>query len=169
MKSLIDTRSMVIAGILAALTFIVTSFTKIPSFLPNAYYHAGDSIIFLSAMTLGAPMAAFVAGIGSAFSDLYLGYPVFMMATLIIKGVMGYIAGKFMYLPKAKPSYMRMFLGILISGLWMVVGYYTYEVFVLGYDWRAALLDAAANLAQAGVGGAIFLPLSYAATRFKRL
>ena len=168
MKS-IDTRKMVVAAILAGLTFIVTSFTRIPSFMPKAYYHAGDSIIFLSAMTLGAPMTAFVAGVGSFFADLYLSYPVFMFATLIIKGIMGYIAGKFMYIPNKRPSSMRLFLGILLSGLWMVFGYYIFEVFVLGYEWRVGLLDAAANAAQAGVGAVIFIPLSYTAARFKKL
>lgn len=165
-----DNRKMIIVGILAGLTFIVTSFTKIPSpFMPKAYYHAGDSIIFLSAMTLGAPMAAFIAGLGSFLADLYLGYPAFMFATLIIKGIMGYIAGKFLYIPNRKPSPMRIFLGILLSGLWMVFGYYVFEVFVLSYDWRVGLIDAAANAIQAAIGGVIFVPLSYTAARFKKI
>ncbi len=169
MKS-IDNRKLVVTGILAGLTFLVTSFTKIPSpFMPKAYYHAGDSIIFLSAMTLGAPMTAFVAGIGSFFSDLYLGFPAFMFATLIIKGIMGYIAGKFLYSDNGAPSAMRKFLGILLSGLWMVFGYYIFEVIILGYDWRVGLIDAVANLAQVAVGGIIFIPLSYSAARFKKM
>src|SRR5690606_40413333 len=69
--------------------------------------------------------------IGSFFSDLYLGFPAFMFATLIIKGIMGYIAGKFLYSDNGAPSAMRKFLGILLSGLWMVVGYYIFEVIIL--------------------------------------
>ena len=66
--------------------------------MPKAYYHAGDSIIFLSAMTLGAPMAAFIAGLGSFLADLYLGYPAFMFAT-IIKGIMAILQGSFYIFP----------------------------------------------------------------------
>ena len=40
----------------------------------------------------------------------------------------------------------------------MVFGYYIFEVFVLGYEWRVGLIDAAANLAQAAIGGVIFVP-----------
>src|SRR5690606_15493060 len=112
---------------------------------------------------------AFVAGIGSFFSDLYLGFPTFMFATLIIKGIMGYIAGKFLYSPNNTPSVMRKFLGILLSGLWMVFGYYIFEVMILGYEWRVGLIDAAANLGQVAVGGIIFIPLSYSAARFKKM
>ena len=46
-------RKLVLAGVLAALVFVVTAFTKIPSpFVRGAYYHAGDSIIYLSALDL---------------------------------------------------------------------------------------------------------------------
>ena len=42
MKSM-DNRKLVVTGILAGLTFIVTSFTKNTiSFIPKAYLHAGD-------------------------------------------------------------------------------------------------------------------------------
>lgn len=82
---------------------------------------------------------------------------------------MGYIAGKFLYTPQGQPSGMRKFLGILLSSLWMVFGYYIFEVFVLGYEWRVGLIDAAANLAQAAIGGVIFVPLSYSAARFKKI
>jgi uncharacterized membrane protein len=155
-------RKLVLTGILAALVFVVTAFTKIPSpFAKDAYYHAGDSIIFLSALVLGAPVAAVVSGVGSFLSDLYLGFPVYMFATLIIKGIMGAIAGYFLYVPGGRPSWGRKIIGVALAGLWMAVAYYVFEVYIIQIiDWRANIPNFLANLGQAIVGILIFLPIS---------
>jgi uncharacterized membrane protein len=162
-------RKLVLSGILAALVFVVTAFTKIPSpFVRGAYYHAGDSVIYLSALVLGPSVAAVVSGLGSFVSDLYLGFPLYMFATLIIKGIMGGIAGYFLYSPQGTVSWSRKFLGILIAGLWMAVGYYIFEVFIIRIiDWRANIPNLFANIAQAFVGAVIFLPLSKPLERLK--
>lgn len=165
-----NNKKLVLTGILSGLVFVITSFTKIPSpFVQGAYYHAGDSIIYLSAMVLGAPVAGLVAGLGSFLADLYLGAPVYMFATLIIKGIMGLIAGYFLYTPKCDTPIVRKTMGLVISGLWMMAGYFIYEVGVLALEWRAALLDVGANGLQAVIGIAVFIPLSYSVCRFKKI
>ena len=57
----------------------------------------------------GSTYGCICGGLGSFLADLYLGFPTFMFATLIIKGIMGYIAGKFLYTPQGQPSGMRKF------------------------------------------------------------
>ncbi|NLW01197.1 MAG: ECF transporter S component, partial [Clostridiales bacterium] len=65
-------------------------------------------------------------------------------------------------------SWSRKFLGILIAGLWMAVGYYIFEVFIIRIiDWRANIPNLFANIAQAFVGAVIFLPLSKPLERLK--
>jgi len=162
-------RKLVLAGILAALVFVVTAFTKIPSpFARAAYYHAGDSIIYLSGLVLGPHMAAVVSGLGSFLSDLYLGYPLYMFATFVIKGIMGGIAGYFLYVPQGRVSWRRKLLGVAIAGLWMAVGYYVFEVYIVRIvDWRANIPNFFANIGQALVGALIFLPLSKPLERLK--
>ena len=164
-------RKLVLSGILAALVFVVTAFTKIPSpFVKGAYYHAGDSIIYLSALVLGPAVAAVVSGLGSFLSDLYLGFPLYMFATLVIKGLMGGIAGYFLYVPHGRVSWSRKFVGIAAAGLWMAIGYYIFEVFIVRIvDWRANIPNLFANIAQAFVGAVIFLALSKPLERLKDL
>ena len=107
----------------------------------RCHYHVGDSL-YLSALVLGPSVAAVVSGLGSFVSDLYLGFPLYMFATLIIKGIMGGIAGYFLYSPQGTVSWSRKFLGILIAGLWMAVGYYIFEVFIIRIiDWRANITN----------------------------
>lgn len=169
MKKL-DTHHLVLAGILAALVFVVTSFTmiRVPfAIIKEAYFHAGDSIIFLSAALLAPPYAALISGIGSFFADLYLGSPQYMLATLIIKGVMGAIAGYFLYYPKNQNSLSKTIWGLAIAGTWMAVTYYIYEVAVLGVNAVANLPNLLINFVQALVGIIIYLPLSRAILRSK--
>jgi len=164
-------RKLVISGILSALVFIVTSFTMVRMpfvIIKEAYFHAGDSIIFLSGLVLGAPTAAVVSGLGSFFADLYLGAPQYMFGTLVIKGIMGAIAGCFLFKRKGEPSFQRMILGLGIAGFWMAFGYYLYEVLFLSINPIANLPMLLANLAQAVIGIVIFLPLSRSAARLKK-
>lgn len=160
-----STSKLILTGILSALVFVVTSFTmiRIPIIVvKDAYFHAGDSIILLSGLLLGSPVAAIVSGIGSLFADLYLGSQQYMFATLIIKGIMGGIAGYFLHRPKTHRLHAGTFLGLVAAGLWMALGYYLYEVLFLGINWIANLTNLAANLIQAAVGIIIYLPLSKA-------
>jgi len=163
-----STRRLILAAILASLTFVVTAFTmvRVP-FLParEAYFHAGDAIIYLSGMVLG-PLAAFTAGLGSALADLYLGATIYIPATLVIKAVMGGVAGWFLFnKTEEKTPAGRIVLGLAIPALWMSVGYYLYEVAVLQINWIVNLPGLLINLAQGAVGIILYLPLSAAVRR----
>ncbi len=165
----LNTHGLVLSGILAALVFVVTSFTmiKVPfAIVKEAYFHAGDSVIFLSALLLGAPHAALVSGVGSFFADIYLGSPQYMMATLIIKGIMGAIAGHFLYYPRNNSS-SKTICGLALAGTWMAISYYLYEVGFLGVNAIANLPNLLINFVQAAVGIVIYLPISKAILRSK--
>jgi len=165
-------QKIVLSGILSALVFVVTSFTMIRfpfALVKEAYFHAGDSIIFLSGLVLGGPMAAIAGGVGSFFADLYLGAPVYMFATLIIKGIMGGIAGHFLYFPKNKNKIQGTLLGLSIAGSWMALAYYLYEVVFLGINWLANLPNLVINFLQAAIGIIIYLPLSRKIVKIKTI
>ncbi len=69
----IKIKTIVLSGILAALVFVVTSFTvvRVPFvYIREAYFHAGDSMIYLSALVLGGPVAALISGFGSFLANL---------------------------------------------------------------------------------------------------
>ena len=51
-------------------------------------------MIYLAALLYGPIVGGFAGGVGSALADLYLGYPHYAPATLIVKACEGYIVGK---------------------------------------------------------------------------
>lgn len=168
----LNLKKLVLTGILSALVYAITVFTmvKVPFVIvKEAYFHAGDGIIYLCGMVLGGANAAIAGGIGSFLADLFLGAPQYMFATLIIKGIMGGIAGYFLYSSKGEPSIKKKIIGLSVAGLWMALGYYFYEVFVLSINWYANLPNLLTNIAQAIVGIFVFIPLSKSAARLKKL
>lgn len=75
-----------------ALVCVSTMAIQIP--IPLGYMHLGNTCILLMAVLFG-PMTGFLAGgIGSAFADLLTGYTQWVLPTLIIKCLMGFVIGR---------------------------------------------------------------------------
>lgn len=148
------TKTLVKSSMLAALIFIVTFLVAIPVPGTSAYVNMGDSVIYCAGMLLNVPWAAAAAGIGSALADWAIGFPVYIPATLIIKGLMGLLCAAMMKSGK----FSRFVLASIIGGSIMFVGYFVYEVLFMG-GWGYAVQTLIGNLIQwaGGVAGAIAL------------
>ena len=88
----------------AVFTALVATATIIFSiYVPatQGFFNVGESMIYITAILYGPLIGGFSGGVGSMIADLYLGYPAYAPATLIIKGVEGYIVGTLM---KKKPE-----------------------------------------------------------------
>ena len=157
------TRTLVLAALMAALTYITTTVVKIPT--PTmGYVHIGDSFVLLSGIILGPVTGGLSAGIGSMLSDLLGGYPLWAPGTFTVKLLTAMVAGQ---------VYKRLHLSAkaLISGIAgevvMIIGYFLYNIVMLtifNVGSEAVTLYAAAfqslteipfNVAQAVVGIAI--------------
>ena len=169
------TRTLVMTSMLAALVFVITFLVAIPIPSTSAYVNMGDSIIYCMGMLLGAPWAALAAGIGSALADWAIGFPVYIPATLIIKGLMGFVCGMIMkkassghdgatrelvrttFLSK-NSGFIRFVLASILAGAIMVIGYGLYELVFMG-GWGYASATIIPNLIQwiGGVAGGIAL------------
>jgi uncharacterized membrane protein len=150
------TRRLSIASLLAAIICVTTALLKIPTGITNGYVHLGDMFIFLSASVLG-PYAAIPAAIGSGLADLLAGYPLYIIPTIIIKGVMGFIAGKF-YKPNNRILYIITIL--LTCELFMALGYWAFETILYGV--AAATAAVSMNLLQGlfgVIGGVVIVRL----------
>ena len=75
-----------LCGVLAALVFCGTFFLKVP--VPFGYLHLGDAFVCLAGAVLPTPYAFFAAAIGGGLSDLLGGYPMYLPATFLLKGLM---------------------------------------------------------------------------------
>ncbi len=144
----ISIKRLATAAILAALTVILTGFIRIPvPIVPGGYIHPGDSIIYLSAFMLGGWASVAAAAIGSMFADLLVGAPQYMAATFVIKGVMALISWR-IFIRGGKPS---VFIGVVVSGMIMLLGYFLFEWILLGFS--LALVSLPYNLVQLLGGG----------------
>ena len=124
------------AGVLAALVFVGTELH-----IPTAIGHInlGDLVILVSSYILG-PFAFVPAAIGSTLADLLAGYPQYAIATFIIKGVMGFVAGALLKRNKeGKTSLGRKLAASFVTEIIMIAGYFAFESLPFMYGVTAAL------------------------------
>jgi uncharacterized membrane protein len=76
-----------------ALVFVATASISIYIPATRGYFNLGDSMVFLTALLFGPFTGCVAGGLGSMLSDLFLGYTVYAPATLLIKGVEGFLTG----------------------------------------------------------------------------
>ncbi|MBK5133316.1 MAG: ECF transporter S component [Candidatus Lokiarchaeota archaeon] len=141
--------------VMTALTAVGTLLIRIPNPM-GGYFNMGDVMIFVSALTFGPIIGGFAGGLGSAIADM-IGFPLFAIPTLIIKGLEGLIAG---FLTNKKHIY-RDILAVITAGFEMVAGYFIVEYLILQWGLVPALSEIPANIAQIAVGGIIGIPIAY--------
>ena len=139
-------------AIMSALVAVGTLVIRIPNPM-GGYFNIGDVMIFVSALAFRQFVGGFAGGLGSAIADL-IGFPVFALPTLIIKGLEGLIAS----LVTNKKSVYRDVLAVVAAGAEMVVGYFLFEVYLWGMG--SALAEVPANIVQIAVGGLIGIPVA---------
>ncbi|WP_455715849.1 ECF transporter S component [Anaerosporobacter sp.] len=148
-----NTKKIVFAALMAALTYVATTIIKIPS-PTNGYIHLGDGLVFLSGVLLGPLYGGLAAGIGSMFVDLLSGYTVYVLGTFIIKTLAAMACG---FLSKClvntvKKIVPRTILSSLSGAFVIVIGYYLYESICIGYGFAAAASGIPGNIAQTTFG-----------------
>jgi uncharacterized membrane protein len=87
------TLSIAATGIMTALVAAMTMAISIYIAPTRGYFNVGEVAVYLSALFFGPYVGAFAGGVGSAISDITLGYLQYAPGTLIIKGFEGFIAG----------------------------------------------------------------------------
>ena len=151
-------RKIAYAGVLAGLIFIGTELH-----IPTAIGHInlGDLVILVSSYILG-PFAFVPAAIGSTLADLLAGYPQYAVATFIIKGVMGLVAGLLLKRNKeGKVSLGRKLTASFIAEVIMIAGYFAFESLPFMYGIAAALGSVIPNGIQASAAIVGAVPLMY--------
>ena len=121
-------------GLMAALTFICTSYISL-RVLPNgAYLHAGNIIIVIASCLFGPMFGGLSAMIGSAFADLFFA-PQWTIFTVIIKFAMGYLIGA-----GFKMNDTAKYTSYAVVGIVFVGGYYIAEAVLFG-NWAAPVVN----------------------------
>ncbi len=123
-----DVKQLVNVGIIAAfatLSFIGTLVIRIPIPATGGYFNLGDTFVMIAALLYGPLIGAAVGFIGPALADA-VGYPQFILATAIVKGLegllVGWIGGRSTGASMVKPVF-ALALGIVV----LVIGYFVFE------------------------------------------
>ena len=126
MKNL-SVKKLTMAGVMAALVFVMTYVPKVPVPITGGYVHLGDGAIFLAALLLG-PLGIPAAAIGSGLSDVLGGYMVYAIPTILINGVVALVAWKLW----KEGSWLRAALAFVLAEIAMVAGYFAFEAVMFG-------------------------------------
>ena len=128
-------KKMIFAALFAALVFVSTTVIKI-STPTMGYIHPGDGLVLLSGLFLGPLWGGLAAGFGSMLSDLIGGYLTYVPATFLIKWGTAAIASllykEYLSILKKNKSTMGVVLSGALAEAFMVLGYFVYEIFLLG-------------------------------------
>jgi len=146
-------------AVMTAAVAVGTFIIRIPNPM-GGYFNVGDVMVFVSALTFGPIVGGFAGGVGSAISDA-IGFPVFVIPTLVIKGLEGCIAG----LIANRKSAFRDTLAVIVAGGEMIIGYFLVELYALQWGLGGALGEVPGNIAQIVIGGVIGIPVAYVIRR----
>jgi uncharacterized membrane protein len=154
-----ETRILFQTGIIAAfstLAFIGTMIIRIPIPVTGGYFNLGDTFVMAAALLYGPLAGLFVGAIGPAAADA-VGFPQFILATAIVKGLEGLMVGLIGW--KSKYSRWRRIAALVVGVAILVSGYYIFEAVVYPFiaqtipffavtDAKAALAEIPPNLLQ---------------------
>lgn len=155
MKNKWDSKMLVRVALLVALAAVLTFFPKFPT--PTGYVHFGDSIIYVAAAFLGPIAGAFVGAAGHSLADLLGGYPIFVLPTFIIKGLMGFVIGKIVYQNFKAPRFIAAGIAALLI---VTFGYYIAEIPMFGAEAAmAALISSPVQWLMSVAASAILIPI----------
>lgn len=146
MKNL-SVKKLCLAGVMAALVFVMTYLPKVPVIVTGGYVHLGDGAIFLATLLLG-PLGIPAAAIGSGLSDLLGGYMVYVLPTMVIKALVALVAWKVWQ----EGSWLRAVIAFAAAEAVMVLGYFAFEAVMYGV--AAAWAAVGPNCIQ-GIAGVV--------------
>lgn len=167
-ESKFKTKDLVVSSLLISLVFIATKFINIrlPISINGGLIHLGNTMLFISAIVFGKRKGAIAGSFGMALFDIVSGWVLWAPFTFIIRGVMGYIIGTVSWGNNRNgDSSLYNFLGVVLSGIWMIGGYYLTEVILYG-NWIAPVTSIPGNITQILIGIIIGLPIAKILKRY---
>lgn len=156
--------SLSMIGIFGAFTCVVTMVIAFPIPATNGFINIGDAVVMITGLLFGPIIGGIAGGIGSSLADLFLGFGIYAPATLVIKGLEGFIVGLIANPKKRHKLNYRDFIAVIVGGFTMIFGYFFYEVMIYGLP--SALYEFILNsIIQFGLGSIIALAFIFAARK----
>jgi uncharacterized membrane protein len=138
-----------------ALAFLGTTVIRIPIPASGGYFNLGDTFVMAAALLYGPWMGAVVGLVGPALADA-LGFPQFILATGVVKGLEGLAIGLIL---GRRSSSGRVWAALAAGVMILVGGYFVFEAHIYPLlaraipffgvtDWAAAVAELVPNLLQ---------------------
>jgi len=130
-RKIMSSFNLAVVAVFTALVWVVTVIFSIYVPATEGFFNIGESMVFLSALLFGPFVGAFAGGVGSMLADLFLGFPHYAPATLVIKACEGAVVGS---LKKRNPTlssrlhwkFFTILLGVVAGFLlglaWLIIG-----------------------------------------------
>lgn len=164
------TKDLIETALLIALVFIATKFIniKLPILSSGGLVHMGNVMLFAAAIVFGKNKGAIAGAFGMGLFDLLSGWTAWAPFTFIIRGIMAYIIGAIAWSKnnQGKNVIINIF-AIVISGIWMIFGYYIAEVIIYG-NFVAPIASIPGNITQIVIGLIIGVPLAKVLKRYSK-
>lgn len=161
-RSKFKTKDMVETALLTALVFVATAFINIrlPILASGGLVHLGTVMLFITAIVFGKEKGAIAGAIGMAIFDLSSGWALWAPFTFIVRGVMGYMVGSITWSKNREGNnFLFNVLAVILSGAWMIVGYYITEGILYG-NWLTPVASIPGNITQIVIGLILGLPIA---------
>ena len=165
-------RKIVTDGLMIAIVFLATYFTKFPGPVPPGYINLGDAVIIVCAIIFGKRNALIAGALGSALADFAVGALIYVPVTFVVKGFEGLIMG--LIIEKAGNKRVTQIAAIVAGMAIMVLGYFFAEATFLGaidssLGWVAAEADMPLNAIQGIASAVIGYALSFVLAKNKAI
>jgi uncharacterized membrane protein len=127
-QSALSLRTTAVVTVLVVLAFIGTMFLRMPIPATTGYFNLGDMFVILAGAWLGPWAGLIVGAVGPAAADA-IGFPQFILATAVTKGLEGLVVG---LICKSRPTQTigLTIVAAIIGSLVMIAGYFVFEAII---------------------------------------
>ena len=151
----INLKDLVLSGLFIAIVFVFTYLIRFPypfSMNSGGLIHAGNIPLFAIAIVFGKKHGAVAGGIGMALFNLLSPFAVWTPCTLIVRGIQGYMIGAIANgRNRNGNSIIWNTIAVLISTIWMLIGYFAYNLLLYG-NFASAVSALPGDLIQTVLG-----------------
>jgi len=93
MSRITSTIQLAITAVFTSLVCVATMVFSVYVPQTRGFFNIGETMVYITALLFGPLIGSFAGGVGSMAADIFLGYPHYAPATLIIKACEGGIVG----------------------------------------------------------------------------
>lgn len=92
-QDVLGMKNIALTAVLTTTVFLSTAIFSLALVASSGYFNLGEVFVYVSALIGGPIIGAIAGGFGSAMADAFLGYGAYVPATLIFKGLEGFVVG----------------------------------------------------------------------------